>query len=320
MSTAFDPNPTLGALLVGTLCGAVLFGVTTVQAYIYSTRFPDDHWMIKSTVAFIWCAEAAHMAAVSNTLYTYTVLDYGNPESLLTRPPRSIVGYIFITVTIAVAVQVFFSYRIYVLSQSRIVPMITYLLSLIRLGLGYSLFAVGNSVTSLQEFSTKWQWLGVTMWTLSAVEDVTITLTLVFLLWQQRGRAAKTTTAFIDKIILWSLETGFLTAAFSLSTVLLFHTMPNNFIWIGCSVVEARVFSNSLFASLNSRSVLREMRDATGAVSINNSQFNMRPTYGRQTAGANPMISVEVHTTHDRDSDLEINSESRLDMDKPIRY
>ncbi|KAF7310295.1 hypothetical protein MIND_00403500 [Mycena indigotica] len=303
---AFDPNPTLGALLVGTLAGAV----TTVQAYIYHTRFPDDHWMIKATVAFIWAAEASHVGAVSHTLYTLLVTDYGHPEALLARPPRSIIGYIFITVTVAVTVQIFFSYRIYVLSKSRIIPYITYALSFVRFVLGVSLFSVGLSVKSVTEFGTKWQWLGVTMWSLSAAEDVTITATLVFLLWRQRGKVHKSTTAFLDKIIMWAIETGLMTCSLSLITVILFHRRPNDFIWIAFSTIEARMFSNSLLASLNSRHVLRELREGGskngGVLSLTNTNY-MRPTY----APGPPTISVEVHTTHDVERDLDSDSSMR---------
>ncbi|KAJ7055021.1 hypothetical protein C8F01DRAFT_1373949 [Mycena amicta] len=318
-----DPNPTLGALLIGTLCGAILYGVTTMQAYIYFTRFPDDHWMIKSTICFIWMAESAHVGAVSHTLYTLIVLDYGHPERLLERPPRSIIGYIFLTVSIAVCVQIFFAYRIYILSKSRIIPFITYTLSFVRFVLGTSLFAVGLSVKSVTEFGTKWQWLGITMWSLSAAEDVTITATLVYLLWRQKG-GVKTTNAFLDKIIKWSIETGLLTCSFSLITVILFHKMPDNFIWIAFSTLEARMFSNSLFAryslspleraieltstpSLNSRSVLRELRNrprtnnSTGLVSFSASTW-AKPTGTSEAPG----ISVEVHTSTRHDSDMSV--------------
>ncbi|KAF7291164.1 hypothetical protein MIND_01259600 [Mycena indigotica] len=321
---AFDPNPTLGAMLVGTLCGCILYGVTCVQAYIYSTRFPDDHWMIKFSVCFIWMAESAHTGTVCHTLYTLLINDYGHPELLLARPPRSIIGYIEITVIIAVYVQVFFSYRIWVLSKSRIIPAFTYTLSLVRFGLGTTLFSVGLNVKSVTEFGTKWQWLGIAMWSLSAVEDVTITSALVYLLFQQRKNVHKSTTAFLDKIIMWSIETGMLTCSFSLATVILFHLMPNNFIWIAFSTLEARMFSNSLLASLNSRSVLRELRDRPRPGTTSNglltfstltegfrtfSPWSKNTNYSRGTSKG---ITVDVTTTTDEPE--------LMDMRKPAAF
>ncbi|KAJ7066314.1 hypothetical protein C8F01DRAFT_1365869 [Mycena amicta] len=318
MSTpAFDGNSTIGAMLLGTMVGAVLFGVTTMQAYMYWTRFPDDHWAIKATVCFIWLAEATHVGLVTNTVYELLIVDYGHPERLLERPPRSIIGYIFMTVTIAVSVQVFFSYRIYVLSQSRIIPFITYTLSFVRLAFGTSLFSVGLSVTSVTQLITKWQWIGLVMWSLSAAEDVLITGTLVYLLMQQKGRVHKTTNAFLDKIIMWSIETGLLTSSFSLITVILFHTMPNNFIWIAFSTIEARMFSNSLLASLNSRSVLREIRDRPKLFSGGLLSFSSL-NWGKQTATvteATPAVAVKMHTRtmETRDSDFFVQKASALD-------
>ncbi|KAJ7066213.1 hypothetical protein C8F01DRAFT_1122629 [Mycena amicta] len=309
---AFDANSTIGALLLGTMLGAILFGVTSMQAYVYYTRFPDDRWMVKATVCFIWLAEATHVGAVSHTVYTLLVSDYGHPERLLERPPRSIIGYIFLTVTIAVTVQIFFSYRIYVLSESRIIPYITYALSFVRFAFGTTLFSVGLGVSSVAEFVTKWQWIGLVMWSLSAAEDVTITATLVFLLWRERARVHKSTTAFLDKIIMWSIETGLITCSCSLVTVILFHSMPNNFIWIAFSTLEARMFSNSLLASLNSRAVLRELRDRpiTNATSNGLLSFSTWGRHIRTEPSEPPAISVEMHTStstsHPRESDLSV--------------
>jgi hypothetical protein len=64
---SFNPNPTLGAhrmtgpchalddffagaLQIGTLISYALFGVTTMQLYIYYSRFPDDSRVLKVLV------------------------------------------------------------------------------------------------------------------------------------------------------------------------------------------------------------------------------------------------------------------------------
>ncbi|KAJ7052236.1 hypothetical protein C8F01DRAFT_1376124 [Mycena amicta] len=307
MSTqAFDPNSTLGAMLIGTLVGAVLFGVATMQTYVYWTRFPDDHCAIKATVCFIWLAEAINVGLISHTLYTFLVLDYGHPERLLQRPPRSIIGYAFMTPIIAVTVQVFFSYRIYVLSKSRIIPFLAYMLSFVRFAFGTALLAVSLGVSSVNEFVTKWHWLGLTLWSLSAAEDVLITATLVYLLMQQRRGVHKSTTAFLNKIIMWTVETGLLTCSCSLVTVFLFHTMPSNFIWLSFSIIEARMFSNSLLASLNSRSILRALRDRSNILSLSNGLLSVSTPGKETTTGTDPpavLVEMHTYTTQTRDSE-----------------
>ncbi|KAJ7052245.1 hypothetical protein C8F01DRAFT_1261958 [Mycena amicta] len=259
--SAFDPNPTLGAVLIGTLLSTVLFGVTTMQTYMYYMHFPADAAMIKATVAFVWVCEAAHLGTVSHTTYTWLVLDYGHPERLLGPAPGSLAAFVLLTVIIAVCVQTFFSFRIYVLSRSRIIPYFTFALSSVRLGMGLAIFALNLLSSTLGEFNVKHQWLLLTTWSLSAVEDVTITVSLVYWLWAQKGSVHKQSEAFLDKIIMWTIETGLVTSMFTVVMLICFHAMPNNLVWMGLFAIEARLFANSLLASLNSRSVLRGIRN-----------------------------------------------------------
>ncbi|KAF7290418.1 hypothetical protein HMN09_01299900 [Mycena chlorophos] len=319
---AFNPNPTLGALLIGVLGGCVLYGVSTMQVYMYYQRFPDDHRIMKFFVMFIWIAEGTHVGAIANTLYTLCIIDYGHPERLLERPPREepLVAPTQVRAAHLPAVQLFFSYRILILSRSRIIPYLMTVISLIRFALGTSLFAVGLNVTSVTEFGTKWQWLGIAMWGLSAVEDMTITSTLVYLLMIQRKNVHRSTTAFLDKIIMWSIETGLLTSSFSLTTVILYHTMPNNYIWVAFSTLEARMFANSLYASLNSRATLRDMQGTSRNLNFSASGLNttrsisfFKPfsaaSKARKVANPEDTITVDVQVTSDRDSLQNLNSQ-----------
>ena len=48
-------NATIGAFEIGVLICMFLLGVLTVQAYVYYSRFPRDHWKIKALVSLIYC-------------------------------------------------------------------------------------------------------------------------------------------------------------------------------------------------------------------------------------------------------------------------
>ena len=50
-----DINVTLGALEVGVLICMFLLGASTVQAYVYYSRFPLDPWPVKALVSVL-CA------------------------------------------------------------------------------------------------------------------------------------------------------------------------------------------------------------------------------------------------------------------------
>jgi hypothetical protein len=46
----FPLDPNLGALEIGFLASAFMFGLLTVQALIYNRKFAKDHWALKSLV------------------------------------------------------------------------------------------------------------------------------------------------------------------------------------------------------------------------------------------------------------------------------
>ncbi|KAF8195632.1 hypothetical protein K438DRAFT_1826265 [Mycena galopus ATCC 62051] len=236
----FDPNPTIGALQIGVLVSYVIFGVTTTQTYIYYTRFPDDQWKLKAFVTFVWVCELAHAICIGHTVYTYTITDYGHPERLISRVPASLEAAIFFSGIIAAAVQSFFSYRIYVLGKSLYIPFVTWGLAIFRFALSMVAFASGLRMVTVPSYETQWGWLAITLWSVSAANDVIIAGTMVFIFSRQRGSRTRRTAALVDKLIAWTIETGTITSVFGVVTLICYVTMTANFIWIALLVITAR--------------------------------------------------------------------------------
>ncbi|KAJ6523695.1 hypothetical protein DFH09DRAFT_1190348 [Mycena vulgaris] len=289
-SFTFNPHNTLGALQIGVHVSYFLFGVTTTQAYIYYGRFPNDSIKIKLLVVFIWLCELAQAICIGHVLYTETIVDYGQPARLLLdRVPPSLALAALFSGIIGATVQVFFSLRIYRLSKSIYFPIFCWILSFLRL-LGIIVIAVfGAGVVTLPAYEARWGWLLNAVWAINVANEWAIAVALVYLLSRERGRAHQSTTALVDKVIGWTIETGLVTSATSILTLACFVTMKNNYIWLAWYVITARVFANSLLASLNSRTVLRAMNESRLQSSL--------PTHS-----ARP-IDIEMtkitHITHD---------------------
>jgi len=47
---SFDPNTTVGALEGGVLVSNLLFGIVTMQVYLYYQKYPLDRWSLKALV------------------------------------------------------------------------------------------------------------------------------------------------------------------------------------------------------------------------------------------------------------------------------
>ncbi|KAJ7739984.1 hypothetical protein DFH07DRAFT_70894 [Mycena maculata] len=239
--TSFDPSITLGAYELGVLASYALLGVTTTQTYIYYGRFPHDPLRIKYLVAVIWLCEMAHAVCIGHTLYEMTVSNYEHPERLFLIP-RTLAAAVLFSGIIGAFVQIFFSSRIYGISKSLYIPCLSWSLSFLRL-LGSIIVCVyGFTMETIPAFETQWAWLLNSLWSVASANDLIIAVTLVYWLHRQRSVADKRTVALVDKLVAWTIETGVVTSAAGLVTLICFATMHENFIWLGCFVVAARLY------------------------------------------------------------------------------
>ncbi|KAJ7823853.1 hypothetical protein B0H14DRAFT_2825488 [Mycena olivaceomarginata] len=245
-AVSFNVNTTIGIFQIGVLISYVLFGVTTTQSYIYYSRFPEDSSNLKALVAFVWICELGHAICMGHALYIYTILDYAHPERLLGAFPISGSISPFFVGLIVACVQGFFSFRIYALSKRLYIPILSWTMSLMRLAAHTVMGVEAVRMTSWASYEAQWRPLLTAIWIVSAANDVLITTTLVYLLYRQRSHVHKRTVAVMDKIILWTVETGMLTSVSGIMMIC-FLTMEN-FVWLAFYAVEARVFSNSLLA------------------------------------------------------------------------
>ncbi|KAJ6485528.1 hypothetical protein C8R45DRAFT_996912 [Mycena sanguinolenta] len=261
--TRADSSPsvdsTFGALLVGVLLSYVLFGVTTTQVYMYSGRFPNDSGKMKALVACVWLCELAHVVCIGHTIYVLLVSDLLHPERLSDVPKTLDISTLF-NALVAMCAQGFFSFRIYRLSKRLFIPFLTWTLSFLFLVGTVVVFSMGLRSIPFVKFEDQLGWLMNTIWSIAAANDLIIALTLVFLLAKSRDESDRMTPV-VDKLIAWTIETGAVTCAAAILNLTCFVTMKGNFIWIAWYIVTARLYSNSLLASLNSRATLRTMNE-----------------------------------------------------------
>ncbi|KAF8148391.1 hypothetical protein B0H34DRAFT_802933 [Crassisporium funariophilum] len=287
---AFDAHGTLGALSVGVLISCFLFGIVTVQAYIYYTRFPEDQFKWKFLVTFVWFFELAHCISICHSLYYLTINQYGNPKALI-KPPHTLFLAIVFSGVIGPVVQAFFAERVRVVSGKLIIPIICWTLSAVRLGMSAAAAGEAFQMTSLSSFQKEFKWLLTTVLAVGCAVDVLVAGALCYYLNQQKSNSHERTAIMIDKIIAWTVQTGLMTSLTGLVMLIFFVAMPGNFIWLCFFMFLARMFSNSLLASLNARTILRQ----TNFVEL------QHPSQGSATYASNtryhPSQTVSVRMT-----------------------
>ncbi|KAJ3911687.1 hypothetical protein F5877DRAFT_72992, partial [Lentinula edodes] len=107
-----DIDTSLGYPEIGALLSGVLFGIFTMQVYIYHKNFPNDPGWIKfGLVDSMWSFELAHTICEFYGLYYVTVYRYGDPTVFL-AVPHELAAVPFFDGLIATIVEAFFTHRI----------------------------------------------------------------------------------------------------------------------------------------------------------------------------------------------------------------
>ncbi|KAJ7490991.1 hypothetical protein FB451DRAFT_1221636 [Mycena latifolia] len=256
----FDPRSSLGASLLA------------FSAYTYYGRFPEDSRGLKFLVSahsfidsgMIQFCEVGHAICLGEALYERTVSDYGNPQRLFLLPASTSISFLF-SGTIGACVQGFFTLRIYRLSKSIYIPAFIWILSFSRI-----LFSIVAVIYGTQPnliittFVVRRAWVLYVIWAVSTATDLIIAATLVYWLYRQRTNARKRTVALVDKLITWTIGSSTHSPC---SIPFDFSSMRNNYGWVAFYAVTARLYANSLLASLNSRATLRAMNEVTLPIS-----------------------------------------------------
>ncbi|KAK0484816.1 hypothetical protein IW261DRAFT_1668927 [Armillaria novae-zelandiae] len=110
-----------GPYIIGCLLNWGLFGTLSVQLYLYYLAFPNDRRFLKYLVYGIYVIESVQTMFVARDAFAIFGYGFGDMDAL-TR-----MNFLWLTVPIMSAVaaaigQLFYAYRIFVLSKSRLIP------------------------------------------------------------------------------------------------------------------------------------------------------------------------------------------------------
>ncbi|KAK0459327.1 uncharacterized protein EV420DRAFT_1333741, partial [Desarmillaria tabescens] len=238
--------------LVACLLHWGLFGTLSVQLYLYYLAFPNDRNFTKYLVYGIYIFEFTQMILVTHDAFAAFGYGFGDIVALtdmhfdwLTVPIMS--G------TVACVVQVFYAYRIFILSKSRIVPIFVICVSLTS--------SVGAIITgvycfqagSLINLSSSKVSIAVGIWCgASALCDIIIAVCMTYYLMRSKT-GFRRTRILVTKLIRLSIETGTVTAVVSLLNLILFFTFPHQTFYTTPALILPTLYVNTVYMVLNSR-------------------------------------------------------------------
>jgi hypothetical protein len=240
-------------LIFGVLVNYFLFGILTLQLYIYSYSFPGDKISIKLLIYGVYMVELVQVCCAGADTYYWFCSGYGNlghlDNTYLSPFDNPMLGSI-----VAFIVQIFFCHRIWKLRTNNWYIMMCAVIgaiSVTQLVCGI----VGavkvhsdihfSAITNNSVFAYMW-FVG------QAVSDVLIAATMTYLL---LGSDAEqwTSTTIVNRATRLMIQSNSLTAGTAVASAIIFAALPGTNYFVATTVVLGKLYSNTLLAAFNHR-------------------------------------------------------------------
>ncbi|KAJ3838648.1 hypothetical protein F5878DRAFT_619006 [Lentinula raphanica] len=318
MAVPINIDTTLGFLSHAVVLCCILYGAGCMQAWFYYRKYSKrDNWAIQALVAAVIICDTCQIGFLYAAVYNYTVTNQGNPLALAKIDPNLIIELIF-SGMIAFLVQHFYCHRIYALSHSWLLAGFVSMTSLGSLvTLYYFIGVVLSQYTELAQLALLDN-VSIATNVLGIVSDLAITFLMIYLL-QRSKTGFRNTTDVLNRLIVFTFNTGIPTSLLSILTLILLEGVPGTFIYIFVYVSMGRFYTNCLLVTLNSRDYIRQGLSSNGAstsenyaMSIPNNALESRLEFAGSDSTAEPIsirIDRDIHTSstkHRRGDSIEL--------------
>ncbi|KAF8318117.1 hypothetical protein DL93DRAFT_2225869 [Clavulina sp. PMI_390] len=174
-----DADRVLASYLFGLWSSTFLFGVITVQTFLYYKKYPKDTFYSRGLVGLLWMMQGAEAGITSYGVYTTLMSNAGLLQLLI--QPWHLSYYGTHGVLVAVMVQAFFISRYWSVSRNIFITILLTALATCALGLGFYVTIV-SYLSPQSSFQTLAAVHGVlTAWlSFAAFVDIMIAAALAF--------------------------------------------------------------------------------------------------------------------------------------------
>ncbi|KAK0484827.1 hypothetical protein IW261DRAFT_860055 [Armillaria novae-zelandiae] len=241
-----------GPVVVGCLLNCGLFGTLSVQLYLYYLAFPNDRRFTKCLVYGIYVVEFVQTLLIAHDVFA--IFGYGFGEiGALTRMNSFWIAVPIVSSVAAGVGQVFYAYRIFVLSKSQIIPIF-----IICISLTSSVAAIITGIYSFQaadltKMNNRETTISIGIWCgASALCDIIIAICMTYYLMHSTTNFRRT-RMLVTKIIRLTIETGSVTAVVALLNFILLIAFPHQTPYVIPGLLLPKLYANSVYMVLNSR-------------------------------------------------------------------
>ncbi|EGN94749.1 hypothetical protein SERLA73DRAFT_187806 [Serpula lacrymans var. lacrymans S7.3] len=239
-----------GPILLGFFFNWALVGALTIQVFLYHIHYPNDSKKIKYLVYGLYLTEWVQTILMTNDAFQWFVFGYGHPNTL-DNYYTSWFNVPVLTGIISMVVQLFFSWRVWILARKYLIPCT---IAFIALTQGCAGVASGIQLRELPNFlALSTLSPAVSVWHAgSATADILIAVSMTYLLLKRKSTHDGTNYVVL-RLIQLTVETGSITAVASILDLVLFLVFPNTNLHMCAAIMLGKLYTNSLVVGLNNR-------------------------------------------------------------------
>ncbi|KAJ7499464.1 hypothetical protein FB451DRAFT_1205528 [Mycena latifolia] len=274
----------------------MFMGTLVMQLHTYYQTFPTDRVILRILVYGLFLVDVAQTAILTHHGWFFTITTWGNPANFDVLPWTAsmlpvLCGFVSATV------QIFYSWRIWVLSPNRfLLRAVAILIVLIALVQGFAGMITGflSLHPPTQENLLRLH-PGFTVWLVgSFVVDVLVTVCMTYILSQAKQQTTWIPTeTLLIKLMHRVIQTGAASAiCASLDLALFVGILSTNFYLVPAYIL-GKVYTNSLMLTLN----LRRPTAPRNKIQAPDDPYRMDDTRGRVTGGIHFRRTVDVEVT-----------------------
>ncbi|KAJ7907551.1 hypothetical protein B0H13DRAFT_691203 [Mycena leptocephala] len=259
-------DTTIGAVFIGVVVSAILFGISSLQVYYYYHYYPHDSFLHKFSVGLLWALDTTHLCLTIASTYHYGVRGFGHLDRLdvIILPIKL---QTLINVIIILMVQSLYAYRVWLLGGYHHGVLGYFVAGVVLAG-----FAVGM-VLAYETFTVNsWSDIGSVSWAVEAsfaastLIDIVISVAMCFYLRKSKGAESRLNSR-LSTLMQYTLSAGVFTSACSVSCLFTFVLLENTLSFLAITYILTRLYINSFMAMMNARQRTTRHNDSTFALS-----------------------------------------------------
>ncbi|KAF9465121.1 hypothetical protein BDZ94DRAFT_1307282 [Collybia nuda] len=311
----------VGPVFLGVIFNWGLLGAFLVQIYIYAVWYHQtDRSVVRCIVYTLLCIEGLQTGLATHTGWEILAFNWGDPTVLQNIPWSSATTPILCGI-VSMIVQLYFCWRIWLLGANEVIARvigvvctslaivqciaaITYGAKFISLDLNASFFETTESKV-----------IAIIWLVCTAVCDVLITASLVYIFTAAKSRSLAHTGSLLNRLIIQTVQSGIITAIFSILHLVIFLVYPGTLLDVPFVYILSKLYPNVLLANLNNRNRLNIRGTVVSeGISIPGDAYTLRSIIPSGTGPSSRIglfpsnggieMTISTHKTSDRDVGL----------------